>query len=73
MKNNAQIAIKIEPLVKNRMNYLPYEGKILMKFSGKQGFCKMLHFGYEGNFTVLVMDLLGPSIEQLFVFCEHKF
>jgi serine/threonine protein kinase len=44
-----------------------------MKFSGLQGFCKMLYFGYEGSFTVLVMELLGPSIEELFVFCEQKF
>lgn len=33
----------------------------------------MLYFGYEGSFTVMVMELLGPSIEELFVFCERKF
>ena len=29
--------------------------------------------GVEGEFNVLVMDLLGPTIEELFNFCENKF
>lgn len=33
----------------------------------------MLWAGVEGEFNVLVMDLCGPTIEELFNFCEHKF
>jgi len=30
-------------------------------------------FGVEGEFNVMVMDLLGPSLEDLFNFCKRKF
>lgn len=29
-------------------------------------------FGMEGEYNVLVMDLLGPSLEDLFNFCSRK-
>src|SRR5690242_18699883 len=30
-------------------------------------------FGREGDFNVLVMELLGPSLEDMFSFCHRKF
>ena len=30
-------------------------------------------FGTEGNYNMLVMDLLGPSLEDLFNFCNKRF
>ena len=32
----------------------------------------MRWFGTEGEYNVLVMDLLGPSLEDLFNFCSRK-
>ena len=40
---------------------------------GTVGFPKMYYFGVEGDYNVLVMDLLGPSIEDLFEYCRRKF
>ena len=33
----------------------------------------MYFFGTEGDFNILVMDLLGPSLEELFEYCRRKF
>ena len=33
----------------------------------------MKWFGVEGEYNVMVIDLLGPSLEDLFNFCSRKF
>ena len=50
-----------------------YEAKLYKIFEGTIGVPKMYHYGVEGDYNVLVMDLLGPSIEDLFEYCWRKF
>ena len=33
----------------------------------------MKWFGVEGEYNVMVIDLLGPSLEDLFNFCSRRF
>lgn len=37
------------------------------------GIPSIYYFGIEGDYNVLVMDLLGANLEELFNFCRRKF
>jgi hypothetical protein len=37
------------------------------------GFPNVHWYGSEGDFNIMVIDLLGPSLEDLFSFCKRKF
>ena len=39
----------------------------------KAGIPQIYHFGQEGLHNILVIDLLGPSLEDLFDMCGRKF
>ena len=41
--------------------------------AGYVGVPKIYYYGKEGNKSVLVMDLLGPSLEDLFAACKRQF
>ena len=52
---------------------LAYEYKVYRTLAGGVGIPNVRWFGREGNFNVMVMDLLGPSLEDLFHACSRKF
>jgi len=50
-----------------------YESKIYRVLQGGYGIPGVKWFGSEGDYNVLVIDLLGPSLEDLFNYCGKKF
>ncbi|KNH05939.1 casein kinase [Perkinsela sp. CCAP 1560/4] len=69
------VAIKLEPL-QTRHPQLIYEArlyKILNHNGAAVGFPTVRWYGVEGDYNVMVIDLLGPSLEDLFSFCGRKF
>jgi hypothetical protein len=37
------------------------------------GLPKLYYYAHEGDYNVMVIDLLGPSLEDLFEYCKRKF
>ena len=67
-----EVAIKLEPL-KSKHPQLLYESKIYRVLQGGYGIPGVKWFGSEGDYNVLVIDLLGPSLEDLFNYCGKRF
>ncbi|KAF8304838.1 casein kinase [Trypanosoma cruzi cruzi] len=68
------VAIKLEQ-AKTRHPQLAFEVRfyrILNAGGGVVGIPNILFYGVQGEFNVMVMDLLGPSLEDLFSFCDRK-
>lgn len=67
-----EVAIKLES-VKSKHPQLQYESKLYMLLQGGTGIPNLKWFGVEGDYNVMVIDLLGPSLEDLFNYCDRKF
>uniref|UniRef100_A0A6A7FSY2 non-specific serine/threonine protein kinase n=1 Tax=Hirondellea gigas TaxID=1518452 RepID=A0A6A7FSY2_9CRUS len=67
-----EVAIKLES-VKTRHPQLAYEYKLYRILAGGVGIPGVRWFGKEGDYNVMIMDVLGPSLEDLFNFCSRKF
>jgi casein kinase 1 len=66
------VAIKLEP-VRTKHPQLLYETKLYRILQGGVGIPNVHWFGVEGDYNVMVIDLLGPSLEDLFNYCKRKF
>ncbi|WJX28366.1 Casein kinase 1-like protein 1 [Trifolium repens] len=71
IQTNEDVAIKLEN-VKTKNPQLLYESKLYRILQGEPGIPTIKWFGVEGDYNVLVMDLLGPSLEDMFNFCNRK-
>ncbi|KAL7140335.1 hypothetical protein ABFS83_09G113900 [Erythranthe nasuta] len=71
IQTNEEVAIKLEN-VKTKHPQLVYESKLYKLLQGGTGIPNVRWFGVEGDYNVLVMDLLGPSLEDLSSFCSRK-
>ncbi|XP_062090843.1 casein kinase 1-like protein 3 [Humulus lupulus] len=66
------VAVKIENS-KTKHPQLLYEAKLYLTLQGGSGIPGIKWSGLDGEENVLVLDLLGPSLEDLFVYCGRKF
>ncbi|PIK49479.1 Casein kinase I isoform alpha, partial [Apostichopus japonicus] len=69
---NWEVAVKLESL-KAKHPQLLYESKLYRILQGGTGIPHIKWYGNENDYSVLVMDLLGPSLEDLFNFCNRRF
>lgn len=72
MINGVPVAIKFEPR-KTEAPQLKDEYRAYKILNGTPGIPQAYYFGQEGLHNILVIDLLGPSLEDLFEWCGRKF
>ncbi|MCL7029007.1 hypothetical protein MKW94_029358 [Papaver nudicaule] len=71
-QTNEEVAIKVE-YRKVKHPQLLYESKIYAQLQGGKGIPRLMWFGVEGEYNVMVIDLLGKSLEDLLSDCGGKF
>ena len=74
--NGDSVAVKLEPINTNHHPHLHHEARLYSYLNRgviTVGVPRLRWFAAEGDYNVLVMDLLGPSIEELFDYCRRQF
>lgn len=67
-----EVAIKLEN-VRAKHPQLEYEAKVYKALCGGVGIPFLRWYGTECDYNAMVIDLLGPSLEDLFNYCNRKF
>jgi len=67
-----EVAIKLES-IKTKHPQVLYESRLYKLLAGGVGIPNVHWYGVEGEFNVMVIDLLGPSLEDLFNYCNRRF
>ncbi|KXN92102.1 hypothetical protein AN958_09632 [Leucoagaricus sp. SymC.cos] len=67
-----EVAIKIEPAVA-RNSPLKQESRIYKTLMGGPGVPWIMWSGKQGDYNVMIIDLMGPSLEDLFKMCNRHF
>lgn len=72
LKTGENVAVKLET-VKTKYPQLYYEAKLYKYLKGTVGVPNVYYYGTEGDYNCMVIDMLGPSLEDLFDYCKRKF
>ncbi len=67
-----EVAVKVEP-ANMKFSMLKQESRIYKSLMGGPGVPWIMWSGRQGDYNVMVMDLLGPSLEDLFQICNKQF
>ncbi|KAK7195389.1 casein kinase 1 isoform 2 [Novymonas esmeraldas] len=76
VSNGHPVAMKMELTKDGHRSHLNLEHRIYKKFNEcpvTVGIPQSYYCGRAGDYTVMVMDLLGPCLEDLFGVCHRKF
>ena len=69
-----EVAIKLEPAIPRSLTSpLRQESKVYKSLMGGPGVPWIMYSGKQGDYNVMVIDLLGPSLEDLFKVCSRHF
>lgn len=81
-QTNEEVGIKLEPM-HSKYPQLFYESKIYMMLQGGGilndllitivGIPELFWCGTQGNYNIMIINLLGPSLEDTFNYCKRKF
>ncbi|KAG9159021.1 hypothetical protein Leryth_021742 [Lithospermum erythrorhizon] len=71
IQTGEEVAVKLES-IKTKHPQLHYESKLYMLLQGGTGIPHLKWFGVEGEHNCMAIDLLGPSLEDLFNYCNRK-
>jgi casein kinase 1 len=72
LRTNEEVAVKLE-IAKTKLPQLMYEVKLYKLLQGGIGVPVVRWYGVEGDYNVMVLDLLGLSLEDLFSACRRRF
>lgn len=72
IQTDEEVGIKLESCKSRHPQLLLYESKLYKILQGGTGIPNVRWYGVEGEYNIMVMDLLGPSLEDLFNFCNRK-
>jgi len=67
-----EVGVKLES-AKSKHPQLQFEAKVYKLLAGAPGIPSVLHCALEGDYHVMVMELLGPSLEDLFTAFGRRF